>query len=278
MTRELRLLASCLVLLAAPDIAREASAQQARIDITIDGVQACDFSRAAGAGTATVRVINSFPFQTIRFKAPTPCGLVFLSDTFPFLSIGDSQTGVSITMPLCTNAPVDVMQINFFATSPVLGCTWDVFPVDGDADILLADCDGYAMKGGSARSVYCGDVNAYIAPYRPNPPDGATDVPTNTLLSFIGSANVIGLTERGPAYAYDDVACSTAFGTLCDNPFDPGMLKPNTTYYWATIYWCAGTCPEGEGAVSDVWSFTTGDAPVAAEPTTWGKVKALYRD
>lgn len=266
-----------LVLLAALSLSLPAAAQQARLDITIDNVQACDFYREIGVGTATVRVIASFPFQTLRFKAPAPCGLVYLAATSPYPFAGDPQTGVTISIPACTGAPVDVLQILFFATAPVTGCSWDVAPADGDTDILLTDCDGYTMKGASARSIYCGDINPFIAPYRPDPPDGATNVPTNTLLSFIGAANEMYLTDTGSSNLYNYIVCSNPLGIDCSNPFDPGMLQPNTTYYWQTVYWCGAACPEGEGAGSDVWSFTTGNGPVSAKTSTWGRVKSLYR-
>jgi hypothetical protein len=71
--------------------------------------------------------------------------------------------------------------------------------------------------------------------------------------------------------------CSFFQGEPCSNPFDPGPLEPYTTYYWRAGNWCVG-CYHGEGAISDTWSFTTGAGPVPAEPSTWGRVKALYRE
>ncbi|HEU4364828.1 MAG TPA: Ig-like domain-containing protein [Candidatus Krumholzibacteria bacterium] len=255
-----------------------AGAQQARIDIRINGVQACDFSWPGGIGTATVTVVNSFPFRAVRFKAVPPCGLVVLNTTSPYPFTGNPQTGVDISLPACTNAPVDVLQITFFAPAAVSGCMWDVLPYDGKQNIVLADCDGFLMKGASARSVYCGDVNAFIAPYRPEPADGATGVPVNTPLAFVGGSNEMYMRAGSPDNLVDYPICSVFFGsTACSNPFDPGPLQPNTTYYWRAGNWCEG-CYHGEGALSDNWSFTTGAGPVATEQSTWGRVKALYRE
>ncbi len=252
-----------------------ARAQQARIDITMSGTSACNFSRAVGVGSATVRVVNSFPFQTVRFKVPAPCGIVIVNHTSAFAVSGDPRTGIEIDLGACTSAPVDVLSVVFFVPQAVSGCTWDVLPADGDANILLADCDGWEMKGASARGWLCGDIDAFIAPYRPVPPDGSTGVPTNVLLAFTGVANEISLTDHPPVYFGEGVFCSV-FGTLCSNPFDPGILQPNTTYYWRTGHFCT-YCPHGEGAISDLWTFTTGDAPLSAERSTWGRIKALYR-
>jgi hypothetical protein len=266
------------VLLLTAGLAAPSRAQQARLDIQISHVQACDFSQPMGlVGTATVRVVSSFSFQTLRFKAPAPCGLLYLNATSAYPFTGDPQTGVDISLLACTSAPVDVLTIQFFAPFAASGCSWDVMPADGDTDILLTDCDGYTLKGASARSLYCGDVNGYIAPYRPDPPDGATDVPTNTLLSFTGAANELYLTDTGSSDLHNYVVCSTPLGVNCSNPFDPDLLQPHTTYYWQAVYWCAGTCPHGEGANSDVWSFTTGSGPLPAAASTWGHVKSLYR-
>ena len=253
-----------------------AGAQQARIDITVNGIQACDFSAPAGIGTATVTVVSSFPFRAVRFKAMAPCGLVVVSTTSPFPFTGNPQTGVDISLPACTEAPVVVLQIAFLAPVAVSGCTWDVLPYDGKENIVLADCDGFLMKGASARGLYCGDVNSWIAPYRPDPQNGATDVPVNTLLSYVGNANVLRFGVQ-PPYQTDEV-CNAPFGSLCANPFDPGILQPYTTYHWSAVHWCAGTCPHGDGAYSDLWSFTTGSGPLATQPSTWGRVKALYRE
>jgi hypothetical protein len=39
---------------------------------------------------------------------------------------------------------------------------------DGKRNTVLAHCDGLLMIGASARSIYCGDVNPFIAPAAPS--------------------------------------------------------------------------------------------------------------
>lgn len=43
--------------------------------------------------------------------------------------------------------------------------------------------------------------------------------------------------------------------------------------------WMMGLhCANDFGPRSDLWTFTTADAPVAAQSSTWGRIKSLYRD
>jgi len=264
-------------------LATGAAAQQARLDITINDMQACDFGAPPGLVLATVSVVNAHPFQTVRFKAPVPCGMIYAGAySTGNLIDGNSQTGVTITMPACTSIkPAPVLTIVAYASTAVSGCSWDVFPADGDSDILLTDCDGNTMKGASARGLYCWDVNDFIGPYLPDPPDGATNVPLNTLLSVTGDANEMFLMVEGaPSSIWNYPVCSVFPGfqlPQCTSPFDPGALEPNTTYHWVAVNACV-YCLHGEAGFSDIWSFTTGAGPSATEQSTWGRVKALYRD
>jgi hypothetical protein len=256
-------------------------AQQARLAVKLDpslNVPACDFSANVGLQTAYVTVENAFPFQTVSFKAPAPCGVLVVDTPSSYTLTGDIATGLTVDLGACTTAPVVVCQIVFLVQVPASGCTWDILPADGDSDILLTDCNGNAMIGAMARSLYCEDANTFIAPYLPSPADGATNVPTNTPLGFTGAANYLFMQADSPVGLGNSEICGAAPAqTMCSNPFDPGELAPGTTYYWRAANFCT-YCPHGEGAVSQIWSFTTGSGPVAVEQSTWGRVKALYRD
>ena len=50
---------------------------------------------------------------------------------------------------------------------------------------------------------------------------------------------------------------------------DPGLLEPNTTYYWRVLVPSTGHSPPP-------WRFTTGER-VGTERSTWSAVKRLYR-
>ena len=60
----------------------------------------------------------------------------------------------------------------------------------------------------------------------------------------------------------------------CTFPVDPGPLLPNTTYYWRA--WSINSYSIAPTAMSETFTFTTG-GPVATQPSTWGRVKAMYR-
>ena len=263
---------------------RDAGAQQANVYIRIDNsYRACQLPISAGIHTATVEVYGH-PFKTIRFQAVVPAGTIFLGDTsgLGIAVIGNSQTGVQVVMPSCaitypSGSPLAVMTITFLAPAPLPSGTWEVQPYPGESAIGLADCDFFPMKGTGEYSIYC-DPAFMIGPYKPNPPDGAVDVPLDALLSFTGPANHLYL-GLDPQFDDNDVVCSLSVfpPDPCVFPFDPGTLLPNTTYYWLAMNVCGG-CEHGDFASGDVWSFTTTEAPLATQQTTWGHVKALYRD
>jgi len=110
-----------------------------------------------------------------------------------------------------------------------------------------ADSDGYAEGNWSALTIATvADIAA-----NPHPPDGATDVPLDVVLSW---------TPADYAVTHD-----VYFGTSSPPPFIvnqtasryyyPYGLEPGTTYYWKVDE------VEADGATTggDVWSFTTAD-------------------
>jgi hypothetical protein len=55
------------------------------------------------------------------------------------------------------------------------------------------------------------------------------------------------------------------------------FLEPGTTYFWRARYFEVYPACQPVGAISEVQSFTTAGV-LAVEATTWGKVKAMYRE
>jgi hypothetical protein len=266
--------------------ARDAVAQQANVFLRIDNsYHACQISIPPGVHTATVEVYGH-PFQSLRFQAVVPAGAIFLGDTstgFGIPVFGNSQTGVEVVLFGCATtypfgSAVAVMTITFFAPAPLSNVTWEVQPFPGEPAIGLADCDNFPMKGTGKYSIYC-DPGSMVGPYKPVPADGAVDVPLDQLLSFTGSANLMYLGLDPQFDDYNDVACQyySTPPDPCLFPFDPGTLLPNTTYYWQAFNVCGG-CEHGEYGASDVWSFTTADVTVSTQQSTWGRVKAMYRE
>ena len=237
---------------------------------------------------------------------PMPLGQMVTVYVKLFKTAGPVKTAHFKLVPSCTGAaifgPVDY-DVTFsncitdgatIASFPVItpascsnswGFYFDVVPATGETSIQLTDCDGYPMVGIDAiRPIDgppCDDLGSAIAPYRPTPADGATNVPTNTLLSYVGSANAIEFASHPLTYSSDDIICGYPYclpgQSPCAYPVDPGLLQPHTTYFWRaysfypTHDWC-------DNVTSQAFTFTTGDGPLAAQPATWGSVKAMYRD
>ena len=57
-------------------------------------------------------------------------------------------------------------------------------------------------------------------------------------------------------------------------PYTPGRLEPETTYYWRVVATPDHDCGDVSGPV---WRFTTGRT-IAVHTTNWDVVKQLYRD
>jgi hypothetical protein len=110
------------------------------------------------------------------------------------------------------------------------------------------------------------------------------NVPTNTTLSLInGTVNEVVLSTVPFQYMSAPYICSYNPYShpglpTCALPINPGLLLPNTTYYWQGARVCDQLtgCFEGVVAFTPVFSFTTG-GPVASAQASWGAVKAMYR-
>ncbi len=267
-------------------LAGSAFAQQASVYIQIDNQPACSIDITPGIHFAQVVVDYSFPFQSVRFTAVVPPGCLYLGDSAVAGAtiIGNSQTGIEVDLHNCISAPGNsvhqpVLQVGFLANAAITDYTWEVGPASGKPTIELSDCQGLTMKGTGEYSIYC-DKWFMLGPYKPNPPDGAVDVALDATLSFVGFANEIGVADHPIDWPYQgNVHYCGPFlpAQPCALPLDPGTLLPHTTYYWRALNDCL-YCEHGEYGAGDVWSFTTGDAPLSTSKTTWGRVKALYRE
>jgi hypothetical protein len=206
------------------------------------------------------------PVKTARFK-------IVASSPVTIVNAPDGE--FDLTLSQCVQYGPLTQLLVFVPPGPSV--TLSIVPATGHTAIELNDCDGYAMPTVSSCGYY-----QIAAPYRPNPPDGATDVPTNQLLSYVGDANFVALSTNPNMDIWDPanvILCNNietgTTGPACSLPLNPGLLAPHTTYYWKAANYCA--CGQVEPGNSERFSFTTGDGPVAVEATTWGRVKAAYR-
>ena len=257
-----------------------ARAQSARIGISVDNPaqSSCNVSLIPGIHSLTIRLEGTVaPVKTARFKIVSSCPVAFYGTP--------ANEEYDLTFPACLNAGDEIENFGIEVFGATQVCDIKVVPVSGASDIELTDCDGYPMWGAwaSDEDLGCPDYSGLLAPYRPDPPDGATDVPTNALLSYVGPANLVVLaTSSTPdPDSGDDVICTSHIyppgEPPCTLPLDPGPLAPKTTYYWRALNVCFG-CEHGDAAASALFSFTTGDGPVATKPASWGRVKATYRE
>lgn len=265
-----------LALLAVSASAPEVSARaQAYLGVYPDEAMTSCEHAGGGPTVAYVILTNAIGVKEITFRAPVPDCLggsnafIYSGSAFPFT--GDSQTGVTVDLGECTSSyPVTVLIIYYDGQRT---CSTDCggWPV---IDVTFVDCSGVARSGGSKTGCdYTGACEGadVLGPYGPYPADGANGVPTNVTLRW----------------TLPQEACEELFfldTQWMDNSFywpggyfttwEPAQeLEPNTTYVWRPRLACTY---DDFYSWPPLWTFTTGEGPVAAKPSTWGRVKALY--
>jgi hypothetical protein len=237
---------------------------------------------------AYVVLTKTFDFQLISIKATVPPGVTWVADFLPpnmtIATGSNSQTGMWLvpTGPCIGGPNLLVLTIEYVASTALPPTAWEITGAL-TPNLAFFDC-GLGAFGGMSITSWINNPAAncsrfqYLAPYFPYPPNDGVNMPTNVTLGFHGDANHIWLsTEPFDTPSDQDVVCATAGGASCPNPFDPGLLAPNTTYYWMAGNLCDPPSDDCRDALSDVWTFTTGDGPLAVRSTTWGAIKALYQ-
>ena len=224
-----------------------------------------------------------------RFSIPfADCmsGYMITGEYSSYTVSGDIQSGITIDYTVagpCQASTVVALTVNIFGTPG--DCCYLVphpHPASSARRAEAFDCAGGVVEVVSATglidaggSCSCGLLNCNtIAPDVTNlsPPDGATEVPMNTVMTW----NTFDPENMPTKHA-------VFFGTSPDPPkvedyyleysYDPGPLAPETTYYWRVGAWtfCDFVLVEGP-----TWQFTT-ESPVAAKKSTWGSIKSIYR-
>lgn len=112
----------------------------------------------------------------------------------------------------------------------------------------------------------------------PVPADGATNVPLNATLEwdwggipelFCTPTAIMHFVYLGAVRPPPLATISTCGPGPEHVAWDPGLLLPDTTYYW-------GVADGERPTVDPLWTFTTGRA-LAVTRSSWQHVKALYR-
>jgi len=211
--------------------------------------------------------------QALQFTVATPtCNTIFGRFDIPVSTmIGASESGVMINLGACATSPVHVLTIRVLPYEIFeYCCAW--LPVD----IAVVDCDGNDVPfTAPAPGWLTEEPCEFVAPHSPWPADGAVNVPLTVDLDWesrgapacdLGDALIHRL------YFGTDPEALTTYWDV-GPPFTVSGLLHGTRYYWQAV----GTTYNGAGPYpGPLWTFTT-KWPVAAERTTWGRIKALYR-
>jgi hypothetical protein len=223
---------------------------------------------------------------SVQFSAPIPdcwTGVTYLSDIVPspFISIGNSQTGIAIAFGSCIASPIHVLTMQVFtAGSDLIGDCCDYYiqpdPTANPPGIYYTDCDDppnlLLAPGGGMYVTRSGGPEPPVLS-NPSPADGALDQPLDSHLEWD-----VRLCSCGLGVVLYDIYFGTdpdppLFYQYHNNPFfDPGILLPETTYYWKIHAIDTDSGP----TTGPVWSFTT-ESAIPVEKSSWGRIKSLYK-
>jgi len=215
-----------------------------------------------------------------QFSAPKPAcmaGATYLADlnVFP-VTLGNSQSGVSIGFGQCETYYCHVLTIQYFMTGATVGCCpyWVLpHPNAESGKVEFVDCAQQLFFGTPEATYVSNTANSPPLVGNPEPNPGALQQALDTKLDWtvfrcdclmsISWNRVYFGTTPDPPLVNDWVE---------ENHYDPGLLQPNTTYYWKLQTFAGSSL----STTTPVWSFSTVTG-VATEPTSWGRIKSLYR-
>jgi hypothetical protein len=232
--------------------------------------------------------VYSVPFQKVRFSIPDPPFGIVVGESWYYAFTGTRAGGMEMDFESCQTG---FSTLGYLAIFVPPGTTGSCLPWKIDDGCEIEDCSG-VVRAAQPRQQVSSDYTSYgcpefcwqccdgaLPPHTLLPPDGATGVALDATLSW---------TLPYP----DDTSCSASiristdaacgsgdvFQIAClEQAFAPGILEPSTTYYWQVTYTTVySSCYIGTFS-SELQSFTTAD-PLSTTQTTWGRVKAMYRD
>jgi hypothetical protein len=256
--------------------------QYARVDLWADpyGTTCGILDQGVGLKQIYVVVSESSGITATQFSAPKPTCFpaTYLSDSQVFpVTIGNSQTGVSIGFGQCKTSRVHCLTMNYFTTGTTEGCCpYQVkpHPYAEAGQVEFVDCAEQLFSGTAGATYISKTANLPPLMGSPGPSDGAIDQPLDTKLSwtvFRCDCYLCCLFTRVYFGITPDPPLVTGWEDLDEYRYDPSLLAPNTTYYWKV----ETSLGSGVWTTTPVWSFSTVTG-VVVEPTTWGRVKSLY--
>jgi hypothetical protein len=236
----------------------------------------CNITDAApGLLSVYVVHVNSTGATACQYKAAKPACMTatYLSDTNLFgVTIGNSQTGVSIGYGGCRNGNIHLQTISYFASGTTPACcsypaTCDPLGYNACSGGLIdfVDCDFNPTLGTGAAGVIngnatcpCGALPGPGFPHDPSPPDGATGLPLGVQLSW-QCEHSLGLPLTYDVYLGTSPSPPRVATSHPTNTYSPNFLNYNTTYFWKIT----AKDSEGRTATGPVWDFTTSNTPAS---------------
>jgi hypothetical protein len=289
------LLASLILLFAVPASAScEDGSIPAYFNLRTVEYQQCPLFLGGASPIVYVYVeVYAVPFRKVRLSLPDPPLGTVVGESWNLLFTGDRTTGIEFDLGDCTTAGTVTLGYLVLFVTPGTVSACESWKIDDGCEI--EDCDGVtrtgfaqpyqvSMTGELFCSLCCWQCCPSLPQYNLFPPDGEMDVPLDVALSWEGTPGYL-----EPEYFHfcyvrisTDPACGTGQTIMTDctvEVFSPDFLEPKTTYYWQ-VGWNAVTgsgCSSGALGESPIRSFTTA-GPLPVSQTTWGRVKAMYRD
>jgi hypothetical protein len=244
-----------------------AVAQQAEIGIYNDeNRSSCSLSDAgSGLITAYVVVNSSDGVTGVRFSIPKPdCfNAVWVGESSDYVTIGNSQSDISIATGTCVQGPTHLLTIMYQKTSPTATCCeMQVNAAQGQSGIQFTDCifvehplaPKSAFINGNETCACTPGLNLPPSvPRNPTPAPGLNNVPTDVVLGWEASD------PEQSGLHYD-----LYLGTSSDPPlvasyltapsYSPQSLAGRTLYYWKVVAFDS----DNLSTAGPVWTFTTG--------------------
>jgi hypothetical protein len=181
---------------------------------------------------------------------------------------GTIEDGIVVDFGGCVSGEVFVGTVSYIATADIECGEFQIQGPYGQPDVEAALCAGGTMFPAPQPGYYSSQPPHFFNRY---PANGAVDVPADVTLSwdeyfcyFFGDC--FGSQCRALNFGTDPGNLTTFYGI--GTSVTPGPLDPYTTYYWSIL--------TNELGSSALWSFTTGEGPVATEESSWGRIKSLY--
>jgi hypothetical protein len=230
--------------------------------------------------------VNAIPFQKARFTVPDPPFGSVVGESWLFPHTGDRASGLELDMGSCTEpgpTKLGEIYVSVGPGDPNYCAPW----IEGDCEIQ--NCAGVWLpaqyipqRAGGADAFDCicyGWQFCYsLPPYDLLPEDGASNVGTDVVLTWVAPEGWDGPNAGCAVYISTDPTCANVpyFVVPCDtDAFAPDFLEPGTTYYWRSSWTMEAQW--GCGGMAAYQSFTT-EPVTPVRTSTWGQVKAMYRD